>query len=294
MVGRMFIATFAAAGLVSLARADVPASLGEGPATAATRGGERVRASSPYWNGGSASNAADFPAADIRAVAPARATSVAARWTYNQLLVDLSNATRNVLNDLENRQEFRRALADERAAYDAMTESRRKALAPLAGNDSYIAAETLRRNLTEQIKDAHERPKPDAQQIEAMSRLKLSYVADNRKLEQDALERDSEYQSARSRYLNAARVVIEQRQAAAMMISKDDTLRDLRRQVAESRIARLASAAYLDSTVHARDIALNYAAFYRRRAYLQTYGGYANGFYPIDYGSGYGYGVDRY
>ncbi|HEX8340133.1 MAG TPA: hypothetical protein VF624_04425 [Tepidisphaeraceae bacterium] len=292
MLRRLLIVAATVTCVNAVVEAQAPASLGDGPATRdAERSGDRPRASSPYWNGGSSDAGSDLPATDIRAVAPARAAAVASRWTYNQLLVDLGRATRMLSQEFEGREDFRRALADEKSAYDAMAEARRRVLEPLGRNDAYIAAESLRMNLTEQIKDAHDRPKPDFQQIDAMAKLKLSYVAENRKLEQDALERDADYQSARGRYLTAATAVQQQRQSVALMIAKDDELRQLRRQVAESRINKLASAAYLSSTIRARDISLDYASFYRRSGYLNNnYGGYVNGFQPFGYGSGYGYG----
>jgi hypothetical protein len=231
IVRKLLIAAAAVTCMNAIANAQAPASLGEGPAT---RDANRPRASTPYWNSESQGAAqSDLPAADIRAVPPARAAAVQSRWTYNQLVTDLGRATRMVSLDLEGREEFRRGVADEKAAYEAMADARRRVLEPLARNDAYLAAESLRANLTDQIKDAHDRPKPDLPQIEAMAKLKLSYVADNRKLEQDALERDGDYQSARTRYLAAAGAVQQQRQAVAMMIARDESLQDLRRQVAE-------------------------------------------------------------
>jgi hypothetical protein len=57
---------------------------------------------------------------------------------------------------------------------------------------------------------------------------------------------------------------------------------------------KLASAAYLNSTIRARDIALDYANNYRRTGYLNNSYGYVNGFQPFGYGSGYGYGRGGY
>lgn len=239
-----------------------PARLGDGPTTSETRPGDtsRDRVSSPYWQSGSSD---DLPATDIRLVPGAKAAAVQARWTHLQLSTDLNIATRMRVIQLESTPEYRQAVSEESAAYEAMQSARGNALSGLRNNDAYLAAESLRDNLTLQIRDLHDAPKPDYDRIAAVAKVKLSYIADNRKLETDALARDSAYQDARRKYVAAAQRVIELRQANALTIATDDDLLTLRRQVAEARIAKLTSAAYLDSAVRARNIAVRYAVYSR-------------------------------
>lgn len=251
-------ALIAAVGVASTAFAAEPSRLGDGPTTSTADNG---RVSSPYWQSGS--NSDDLPATDIRLVPSAKAAAVQARWTHLQLSTDLNIATRMRVMQLEATPEYRQAVAEETAAYDAMQTARGNALGGLRNNDAYLAAEVLRDNLTKQIRDLHDEPKPDYDRIAAMAKVKLSYIADNRKLESDALARDSSYQDARRKYVAAAQHVIELRQANALTVATDNDLIALRRQVAEARIAKITSAAYLDSAVRARNIAVNYATYAR-------------------------------
>ncbi len=255
--------------------------------------GERGRIVSPYWDQRAEG---DSPAGDIRAVPPARAAAVQARWVHNQLLTDLNIATRMRSLELESKPEYRKAVSEEAAAYDAMQSARAQALSGLNKNDAYIASEQLRSQLTEQIKDLHYDRKPDESRIHAMAKLKLNYVSDNRRLETDALMRDENYQNARKNYTQTAQRVSELRGANALTVAMDQDLISLRRGVAETRIAKLVSQAYLDSTVRARNIAVNYSAFsrnvdrYRPVGYPSySSGGWYDlgGYYPRS--SSYGY-----
>ncbi len=277
-----------------------PTRLGSGPATEQSapqsrdnRGepqqGGRSRVVSPYWE---RSAEGDFPAADIRAVPPARAAAVQTRWVHNQLLTDLNIATRMLSMDLESRPEYRKAVAEEAAAYEKMQAARANALSGLRQNEAYLAGEELRGQLTSQIRDLHDNPKPDEYRINAVAKLKLAYIADNRKLELDALARDSTYQDARLAYIATAKRVGELREANALTVAMDTDLISLRRSVAQSRIDKLVTHAYLNSAVRARNIALNYAAYDRGIDRYRPYGGGwydLGGYYPRSYISRYGY-----
>lgn len=240
-----------------------------------SKGQQRVM--SPYWQN---SADGDFPAADIRAVPPARAMAVQARWVHSQLQSDLNIQTTLLSKELESTDEFRQALNAESSAYDKLLSAHRNALSGLQLNETYQAGIELRDQLTQQIRELHYDPKPDEDRITAMAWLKLSYVADNRKLETDALERDGSYQEARKAYIAAAQKVNELREANARQVSKDENLIALRRAVAETRIAKLVSGAYLNSTVRARNIAVDYSAYDRSvDRYRPVVGGY--GWYDL-------------
>jgi len=291
------------ASVSALCVAAEPSRLGSGPATeqAAREANpreerprderqrdERPRVVSPYWDRAAEG---DSPAADIRAIPPAKAAAVQARWVHNQLLTDLNIATRMLSMDLESKPEYRKTVAEENAAYDAMQSARGNALSGLRNNDAYVAGEQLRGQLSTQIRDLHEETKPDEYRIAAIARLKLAYVADNRKLEADALSRDSAYQDSRRNYLAAAQRVGELRQANALTVAMDTDLTQLRRSVAQSRIDKLVTSAYLSSSVRARNLAINYAAYDRSiDRYHTPYSGWYDlgGYYPSA-GSRYGY-----
>ncbi|MDB5325115.1 MAG: hypothetical protein JWM57_684 [Phycisphaerales bacterium] len=262
-------------------RSAIPASSGPGPA------------SSPYWNAGvtPTGQLGDTPAADIRAVPAARAVAVRTRWQFNQGLFDLNNATRLVRMTMDRQPDYVKAQADEKAAYDAMETARTAALADLNNNPAYVASEGLRANVSKMIADEQFAPKPDPIALEAMAKLKLQYVKDNRKLELAALERDSNFQDARKRYVEASRRVADYRDAQAIAIASDDTLQSLRKSVADARIEKLAAQAYFASSIVAQYNAVEYALRYRS---VDIYHGYGNGGYAGYGGYGGGYGVGPY
>jgi hypothetical protein len=194
--------------------------------------------------------------------------------------------------ELESKPEYKKAQAEEAAAWQAMQSARGQALSGLSNNEAYLAGESLRRQLTDQIKDLYfEEETPDEARITAMAQLKLSYVSDNRRLEADALARDENYQEAREKYLAAAQRVRELHDANALTVAMDDSLLSLRRGVAETRIAKLTARSYLRSVRQARGYALDYASYYRSvdRYRPQTYGGWyeLGGYYPASYGRQY-------
>jgi len=272
-----------ATSLPSMPTSRTPSSLGEGPGEARRpEEPQRPQAVSPYWQQGN-----DSPSAEIRQIPSAAAAAVEARWVFNQTLVDLSNATRLLQTQIEQTPEFAKALREEKSAYDSLAEARRSSLASLLNNPAYAGSEQLRQNLSQQIVEAFEVDQPDTVRIEAMAKLKMEYGRENRAIEQSVLERDQAYLSARTQYLTAATAVRDLRQKQSMAVATDENLIAIRRQIAEARIAKLASAAFLNSAVRARDYALNYAEFYvqyDRRRYYAPYG-YA----PI-YGRGGAYG----
>ncbi|HEX8324281.1 MAG TPA: hypothetical protein VF595_10245 [Tepidisphaeraceae bacterium] len=240
--------------------------------------------SSPYWNGNSAP-LADLPATEIRTVPVANANRVRSHWTFQQTMTDLNNAVRLMRTGMDRQPEYVKALADEKTAYDAMERARDAALADLQNNPAYTGAETLRRNVSAQIADEMDTPKPDPTRLAGMAKLKLQYVKDNRKLEVSALERDQAYQDARRRHLDAAARVSEMRSTQAFAVASDQSLAALRKQVADARIERLTANAFYESALQARNIAVDYALLYRG---VDRYHGYGNGY------AGYGYGVGPY
>ncbi|HMO25141.1 MAG TPA: hypothetical protein PKB10_02630, partial [Tepidisphaeraceae bacterium] len=100
------------------------------------------------------------------------------------------------------------------------------------------------------------------------------------------------------RYIEAGQKLASMRREFSTMVRNDDTLREIRNQIAELRVARLATQAYLESTVRARNIAVNYSIWHRYQdrfispsyPYVPytNYGGYRGYYwtgaaYPIGY-----------
>ncbi len=247
----------------------------------------KPRVETPYWGGNSLSAPlGDLPATDIRAVPPAKAAAVQAKWTYFQLQSDLSNATRMLVNKLERDPEYKKALAEETDAWNKMQSAREIALAELQSNDSYVAGNHLRELMNEQLADLHDQEKPDHNRIVATALVKMSYTSDNRRLETQLLNNSSSYQEARKNYISAARRTSDMRDQVALAVAEDDSLRDLRKQIGQARIAHLSTDAYLKGTIDAANIAIKYARFHRG---YDVYHG--SGYRSYDYGGYYPGGI---
>lgn len=273
-----------------------PTATGTTPPTQPTRGANdqrndgRGRVMSPYWNENDSNDdqQSDLPAADIRAVPPARAAAVEAEWMFRRAEHDLEQVFRDANRAFNNSAEFRAALADEKAAWDVFRKARMTALEATMNDPVYKANEQLRADLTEQIKEMQDGTEPDNEKLIAISALKMEYSAPNRKLESAALERDENVKAARATLQTAALKVrdLKAKHDEALVASAD--LKDARNRLADLRIARLVTGAYLHSTINARDIALRYAydvnGISRYRPNYYPYGNYSS------YGGGFGYG----
>lgn len=246
---------------------------------------------SPYWDQArpSAPAVVDSPAAEIRAVPAARAQAVHARWSWYQAQTDLYNALRLKVTEFNATPEYRAALKEQADAWDGYIKARDKAVDGLKNDPAYRANEAIRKNLTEQIADAHDTPKPDPATISAMSTVKLNFASENRKLEMSVLDRDSDYKAAQQRYREASAKVKELDDRRANLIATDPALSAMRQAIAEAHIDSLTTAAYLDSALVARDLAIGYANTRDSIRYHYNY----PGVYDYGYSSPYSYTYGR-
>ena len=275
-----------------------------GSATAPTQPGgpqgpDQPEVMSPYWQGDGQGNRgqgsgqdSNLPAADIRAVAPAHAAAVAAKWTYRRAERDLTRMFIDLDRAFEQSDDFTQAAQAERDAWDAFKQARTKALEALSNDPVYQANEKLRTQLTEQIKDLQASPTPDMERVVAMSSLKLDYGAPNRKMEQAALAQDDGVKNARQNYAQAAAKLRDLRQRHDREVASNQDVRAIQRNIEDLRIARLVTDAYFQSTLQARRIAVEYAYDYRGiDRYRPVYSPYGYGGYGGGYGGGFGYGT---
>jgi hypothetical protein len=267
-----------------------------GPGAPANQGNpnepQPPRVGSPYWN-------ADLPAADLRAVPQARFNATAARWAYYNAQDRLGDAVRDQQIAFETSPDYQKAVAEERDAYRAYRAARERVLRPFQDDPNYMAIVQLQSELERQLLEEHGQRYPDAGRIRALSQVKLDYSLQNRKAEVAALENDGELKSARNRLIEAAGRLTSLRQSFAAKVRTDPEIRQTRDDIANLRVARLATQAYYESTVIARNLALDYA-YYSRLVdrYSSPYSGIGyNPYYgpsPYSnygyYGWGFGYG----
>lgn len=219
--------------------------------------------STPFW--GSGSSAFDLPAADIRAVAPSRAQATAARWAYWNAQDKLNDLVREQVLAFEESPQYLAAVAAENSAYRAYLSARERALAPLRENPSYLASIRIHEDLSRQLDELRALPRDEVDQarVAAIARVKLQVLEDNRRLEDDALTRDQQFQAARKHWQDAAAETASMRASFLRSIRNNEELKSVRQQIADLRVARHATQAFHESTVRAANIAINYAYWSR-------------------------------
>ncbi len=225
----------------------------------------------------------------VTAVPQARADAVVAKWTFRKADHDLTLASNFKQNDFRDSAEYDQAFGDFQIAYDEYEAARGNALAGLRKDDRYQAVESLRKNVSEQIADELEQKEPDAEKLVSLASLKLDSIAQFRQQERDILAADQNVVAARRQLVAAGKKLAKVERDFARTMRNDETLATLRKSREEARIVMLASAAYLDETRTARDIALRYA--YVARGYDRYVPRVADCGYGYGYGNGfYGYG----
>lgn len=244
----------------------------------------------PFW--GSGSLTPDLPATDIRAVAPARAQATAARWVYWNAQDKLSDLVRDRRLAFEESPEYLAALAAENNAYRAYVAERERVLAPFRDDPSYVASQKIHEELSRQLEELRSLPpeEVDRARMEAIARVKVQVLENNRQLEDDALARDSRFQAARKHWQDMAAVPVAMRANFIRDIRQNEELKALRDQIADFRVARLATQAYYQSTVRAANVAMDYAYWSRYQDRFNScstpFQSYWNGWY-WDYTSGW-------
>ncbi len=253
---------------------------------------DKPQVSSPYWNSPDrAASVTQLVSDTVQAVPAARAASVDARWRYFQAHNELQRLTGNFTRTFEQSQPLRdaqRALDEASNRYQA---ARASALESVWSSDSYQAALKINDGLTQQIVEEHGEKAPDDDKIRSLAESKLQFIGSSRLREVRALADSEEFQSARRNYVEAAERVRSLRQQFENEMRESIDLADLRKAKQDTLVRRLATQAYYESSVDAREIALDYAYYSRNRdrytpgnAYDYSYGynGYRTG-YPIGY-----------
>ncbi len=281
------------ASIVLLATAVASAAPSTKPKDAATPA-DKPQVSSPYWNSPDrAASATQLVSETVQAVPAARAASVDARWRFYQADNELQRVTGNFTRTFEQSLSLRdaqRALDDAQRRYDA---ARALALETVWSSDSYQAAVKINDGLTQQIRDEHGQKAPDGEKIRSLAESKLQFIASSRLREARALTENEEFQSARRTYMEAADRIRSLRQQFENEMRESIDLASLRQAKQEALIRRLATQAYYESAIDAREIALDYAYYSRNRDrytpgnvydynYDYRYNNYRTG-YPIGY-----------
>jgi hypothetical protein len=236
-----------------------------------------------------------YPGTELRALPVARAQAVAAREQFLHAQTNLSNAIADVHRTFTRSTELRAALAEEKAAWDELTNARDAALSRLSREEQYQAAVQLRDRMAHQIEQARAQKDTQPQQLLAMASVKLSYSASVTAMEAGAIAADPYVAQARQRLVAAGAKIAELREIIDDAVRRDPQVLAARKAVQETQTAAAATdALYLDAT-RVADAALDFAYFLQTHSapYVVNspyyYGGYGYGSvsYPVGYPIGY-------
>lgn len=234
----------------------------------------------------------DWPAAEMREVAFARARSVIARYEVMQARQILAEQIDRMRRRFEKTPEYAEAQAAEDEAWAAYQAAHDSVMARLATNEEYAALAQLAGDLSRQIEDlkaelADATAVTVAPEMVDLAGSKLNYARRASAMRAAALANDSSVAEARAR-LQTASVKVRQMRGEFNDRTRDDpVVLALRAGLFETRIANVAAAAYEDSARLTRRLAWDFAwGIERRRTFFN------NGFYDpwFWYGNGYGYG----
>jgi hypothetical protein len=231
----------------------------------------------------------DYPANQVNAYVMAAVRASTAHAIFHRAQRDLDSAVREADRRFETSPEMRQALAAERDAYNALNESRRKALQGLVGDEHYQRVAALRQEIHERIQDGRANRTATPDEVLAMAKLKLQYGTDLRAMEADALNAEPSVKEAQDRLVAAGSRVaaLRERHADDLRISPDVVA--ARRNYEDAKIAEIAAQSFLHGSIVAGETALD--AFYYART---PYRGYYPGNYD-NYNNGYGgYPYARY
>lgn len=207
----------------------------------------------------------DFPSAEVQAVPPAFARMVELRWTRENSRRDLTEVVDRLRDDFEHSPEMLAAADLQKAAHDRFISARNNAINGVRTEARYTTLRKMAADLQRRIELMQEQnPKPSPEAIRAFADLRLEYSTQATAMEVDALAADSEYLEARQTLLDAALRVRQLRNDFERGLRRNAEFVTARNVFRNLGTAYLASDAYLQSTVSARNIALNYAYWVRR------------------------------
>jgi hypothetical protein len=204
-------------------------------------------------------NGVFYPGQELRALPVARAQASAAAAQYRVAQSNLTAAVSDLQRGFNRSAEYNQALADERAAYEAVNEARNRALAGLQNDANYQAAVALRDRVGNQIKYARQQKDVSIETLLALSTLKLSYSATVSAMEASAIAADPAVKSARERLVDAGNRTSALRQKFDDTVHASADVLAARQAVQNSRVAMVATSSLYSEAVNVANIAMNYA-----------------------------------
>lgn len=255
---------------------------GSSPALAPTQGDFNPQTSAPPppapmpQRANTRNSGSDFPEDTVHDWVMANARAAYSRAMLRRAERELDDAVRDVKLSFEQSSDYRKASADETAAYDAYTAERKRALESLSRDPKYQACLDLRDETGRSIarlRAMHKSEMPHEILI-ALASQKLQYATDAHAMEAAVLDHDSALRDARQKMLDASAKVASMRAEFDASIRSNPHILEARRNLEDARVATVASEAYLNAASIAGATATDYS-YYRHRWDGVSSGGYA-------------------
>ncbi|MGF1635339.1 MAG: hypothetical protein ACFCVE_15940 [Phycisphaerae bacterium] len=242
-----------------------PLNLGERQALAPRDAGPAenpgdYQATSPFWK---ETYAGPAPYAEIRRVPEARAAFVATNWTFITAETNFNNLFRQADWAFRNSPDYQQAQAAVDRAGEAYRAARNEALAPLADDEDYQSLARLLASLDAEIREENAAETPSQSRLTALAGARLEAAQRMSAAEADLLA-TAPVAAALQRLRDAGNQLAALKFSHEQALRNDPRIAQARQAVQQLRIAKNTAAAYLDSTVNARNLAVRFAAYERR------------------------------
>ena len=222
--------------------------------------------------------ASDFPDDQVHDWVVASARAAHSRATFRRAENELNDSVRTAQFTFESADDYRRALAEEKRAYDAYNAERQKALQSVLSDSKYKAAIDLRDQVGDQImrlRSVIGRDKDiPREQLLALASQKLQFASDAHAMEAAALDKDDALKDARQKMVQASARVADLRTQFDLSVRNNPQILQARRNLEDARVALITSQAYLNAASAAGYLATDYAYYRHRADYLRSYNTY--------------------
>jgi hypothetical protein len=219
-----------------------------------------------------------YPGQELRVLPGAKAQASAAAAQYRVAQSNLTGAISDMQRGFNRSAEYTQAVAEERAAYQALTTARDKALAGLQNDSNYRAATELRDRVGNQIHSLRQQKEVNVETLVALSSLKLSYSATISAMEASAVAADPAVKSAQQRLVEAGAKTTAMRQRFDDSVHASPDVLAARQAVQNTRVAMVATDSLYSEALNVARVAMNYAydIYYRPTPYVigNGYSGY--------------------
>lgn len=282
------------AGVAGASRADAPPNnagrdWGQRPATQVVPPGMNAP-NNGVQNVGAQQNAAqgDFPQDTIHDWVVANARAARSRAMLHLSEKQLNDAIRDAQWTFENSDDYKKAAAEEKHAYDAYNAERQRALKSVLDDPKYQACLQLCDEISDKIAKYRAMARPGQiprEDLLALASQKLQYASDAHNMERDALDKDAAVQDARQKMVQASARANELRTAFDNSIRMNSQIVQARHNLDQAHVELITAEAYVNAAAAAGEVATDFS-FYRHR-WDGVAAPIGAGWGPYGYGSGY-------